>query len=284
MPLMSKHFKDNDRLQECLISPAHHVVLRDRGGHVALIQKALEMLGVGLIDPAEIREQRYGVSTAEAVRRFKGPPRNIINWTYQSQPDNIVGKMTIERLDLEMQEFDRQKHSRYVSETRDGQPHDHRRCPRLQAGDHELTPINPQQFGAMVNFYGDHETDYLGFKDYAVDPEHQYAESGQRRPLSWIPPELGGLCARSASDICMRSVPVYEAHEVKKGVKSIVDEIRRIAMPGCRITFAGEPIFAHKITRLGPLIERVDLKLPVVIDGRTIRERTASAWVVWFLG
>lgn len=281
---MSKHFRQNDRLQKCLVSDAHHVVMGDRGEHVGLIQQALTLLGMGIIAPAEIASKHYGRTTADAVLRFKGPPRNIINKTYQNSPDNIVGKMTIEYLDCEMQEFERRKPSFYVSETVHGQPHDHSRCPRLQAGNHERTPINPQRFGAMINFYGDHETDYLGFKDYAVDPKYQVAESGEIRPLSWIAPERGGLRDKSASDICMRSIPVYEAHEVPKGVRSIVDEIRRVAMPGCRITFAGEPVYAHKIIKLGPLIERIDLKRPVIINGQTIGESTNSAWVVVFLG
>ncbi|MDQ6640601.1 MAG: hypothetical protein M3Z15_13200 [Pseudomonadota bacterium] len=53
------------------------------------------------IDREELVAQFYGGSTARAVLAFK-TKRQIINRAYQSKPDNIVGKMTIARLDREM--------------------------------------------------------------------------------------------------------------------------------------------------------------------------------------
>src|SRR4051794_24028168 len=101
MPLVSQLFRNNDRLQRCLVSPPDHVVPGSQGEHVALIQKALTMLGAAVISPSEIAASFYGTTTARAVLAFKGPPRNIINTAYQRAPDNIVGQMTIAQLDKE---------------------------------------------------------------------------------------------------------------------------------------------------------------------------------------
>jgi hypothetical protein len=49
MPLQSRLFKHNERLQRCLVSDPHHV---ERGEHVALfkiIQRALMLLGSSII-------------------------------------------------------------------------------------------------------------------------------------------------------------------------------------------------------------------------------------------
>ena len=58
-------------------------------------------LGSLSIDPRELSASLYGKSTAGAVLLFK-KKRNIINRRYQTQVDNIVGKMTIAALDKEM--------------------------------------------------------------------------------------------------------------------------------------------------------------------------------------
>ena len=44
---------------------------------------------------------RYGPSTADVVLAYKRK-RNIINYSYQTTADNIVGKMTMAALDKEM--------------------------------------------------------------------------------------------------------------------------------------------------------------------------------------
>src|SRR5271155_4418932 len=64
-------------------------------------------LGVAVIGPREILAKRFGDDTLKGVRRFKGPPRNIINRAYEHAPDDIVGQMTIERLDNEMDALER---------------------------------------------------------------------------------------------------------------------------------------------------------------------------------
>jgi peptidoglycan hydrolase-like protein with peptidoglycan-binding domain len=71
------------------------------GDFVARIQSALLRLDGAQIDATEISARRYGPSTAAAVLAYK-KKRKIINRTYQSQADNIVGKMTIAALDKEM--------------------------------------------------------------------------------------------------------------------------------------------------------------------------------------
>lgn len=71
------------------------------GEHVQLIQRALVYLGDKSITGSEYRTGTYGTTTAGAVLRFK-QQRQVINQSYQTQADNIVGKMTISRLDDEM--------------------------------------------------------------------------------------------------------------------------------------------------------------------------------------
>lgn len=101
MPLKSNLFKDDQKLQACLVSDPAHVTPGTVGDHVAKIQKALAVLDDLEIDPAEIEAKRYGPSTAAAVLAFK-KKRKIINYSYQTKEDNIVGKMTIAALDKEM--------------------------------------------------------------------------------------------------------------------------------------------------------------------------------------
>ncbi len=97
MPLSSIMFSSDQRLQACLVNDAAHVTQGDSGDHVMLIQAALI-----IIDGADIMaDGRYGPLTAAAVLAYK--TRNgIVNTSYQRQPDNIVGKMTIAQLDKDM--------------------------------------------------------------------------------------------------------------------------------------------------------------------------------------
>jgi hypothetical protein len=74
------------------------VLAGSRGDHVALIQKCLLVLERTAIAGNEIRARQYGGTTAAAVLAYKRA-RQIINRSYQTQADNIVGKMTIARLD-----------------------------------------------------------------------------------------------------------------------------------------------------------------------------------------
>lgn len=101
MPLFSKTFKGDTRLEACLVSDSAHVTLGAVGEHVSKIQRALTLLQASKIDDEECIAKRYGESTASAVLAYK-TKRAIINRSYQTKADNIVGKMTIAALDKEM--------------------------------------------------------------------------------------------------------------------------------------------------------------------------------------
>jgi hypothetical protein len=257
--LLSKQFRDSEKLQRCLLSPADHVLPDSRGEHVGLIQEALTKLGIGVISADEISTELYGQTTKQAVLRYKGPPRNIINTDYQTSPDNIVGQMTIDRLDGDMVEFEKVPESKLVSLTEAGPTHDHSKCPPLQVGGHKGTPINPLPFGKRINIYGTHETDYQGFEDYAVNPNFTSRGSDSSpRFLTNAPLRLHGLEAKSVSNIAIRSSPVFSNHIHSN--PNEVEEILRVAMPGCRFTYAGTDqnfkSFGPTILRFGPVIER----------------------------
>jgi hypothetical protein len=101
LALRSITFKDDGALQQCLLLDSAHVVPGATGLHVARIQSALLLLDRAAISTAELRSKSYGPTTTAAVLAFKRK-RNIINTSYQTQADDIVGKMTIARLDDEI--------------------------------------------------------------------------------------------------------------------------------------------------------------------------------------
>jgi hypothetical protein len=101
MPLQSNLFKNDTKLEACLVSDPDHVTPGSVGEHVSKIQQALFMTNNAIIDSNELGDTLYGPSTAQAVLAFKGPPRNILG-PGQVMPDNIVGKRTIATLDAEM--------------------------------------------------------------------------------------------------------------------------------------------------------------------------------------
>ena len=84
-----------------------HIGPGARGCHVEKIQTALNILdnaGVGV-------DGVYGPATANAVLNYK-TTKNIINRSYQSSADNIVGKMTMAKLDEEMRAHERKPRAR----------------------------------------------------------------------------------------------------------------------------------------------------------------------------
>lgn len=101
MPLVSRLFRDNERLRACLVDNSAHVTRGSQGVHVALIQYAALRLEGGRIEGPEITAKLYGPSTAAVVLAYK-TRRRIINPAYQTSPDSIVGRMTIAALDREM--------------------------------------------------------------------------------------------------------------------------------------------------------------------------------------
>jgi lysozyme family protein len=97
MPLRSRLFRGDSKLEAAAVSDPAHIVQGARGDHVRKIQLALIQLDRWGIEADGV----YGSETAAAVMAYKRE-RNIINRSYQTQADSIVGKMTIESLDREM--------------------------------------------------------------------------------------------------------------------------------------------------------------------------------------
>jgi hypothetical protein len=103
MALQSQLFKGDQRLESCLIHDSAHITQGAAGDYVAKIQKALSILDDAKIDSNELSSRAYGPSTATVVLAYK-KQRKIINQSYQTQADNIVGKMTIAAMDKEILE------------------------------------------------------------------------------------------------------------------------------------------------------------------------------------
>ena len=101
MPLRSQLFAGDDRLEDCLVKDSAHLTLGTQGDFVGKVQAALIFLDDLTIDAHEQETSTYGKSTAAAVLKFK-KKRKIINRSYQTSEDEIVGKMTIKKLDDEM--------------------------------------------------------------------------------------------------------------------------------------------------------------------------------------
>ena len=101
MSLKSKLFKGDPKLEAAAQSHPAHIVQGAIGDHVAKIQQALERLDSAVIDASELGAKRYGGSTANAVLAYK-KKRNIVNKSYQTQADNIVGIMTMAAMDEEL--------------------------------------------------------------------------------------------------------------------------------------------------------------------------------------
>lgn len=104
--LKSKLLSPSQRLKNCEVQDSAHVTRGDTGDHVKRIQQALIRIDDAKIAADELTDARYGETTAAAVLDYK-TPRQIINPAYQKNADDIVGKMTIKRLDEEMQVLER---------------------------------------------------------------------------------------------------------------------------------------------------------------------------------
>jgi peptidoglycan hydrolase-like protein with peptidoglycan-binding domain len=90
-------FRGDPKLEAAAVSDPAHIVQGASGEHVRKIQQALIQLDGARLEP----DGKYGPATAAAVLAYK-KKRNIINRSYQTQADNIVGKMTMAALDREM--------------------------------------------------------------------------------------------------------------------------------------------------------------------------------------
>ena len=101
MPLQSDLLKGDSLLEDCLVRDSAHVTPGASGDHVSKIQSALSILDHISINSSELSSKTYGPAIVAAVLAFKRK-RSIINFTYEKQVDNIVGKMTIKRMDDEL--------------------------------------------------------------------------------------------------------------------------------------------------------------------------------------
>ena len=97
MALKSSLFRGDAKLEAAAASDAAHITRGASGEHVLKIQ-----LAVARLDGAPITlDSIYGARTAAAVLAYK-QKRNIINPSYQTKADDIVGIMTMAALDKEM--------------------------------------------------------------------------------------------------------------------------------------------------------------------------------------
>jgi hypothetical protein len=111
MGLKSKLFRGNKKLEAAAISDPAHILHGATGPHVGKIQKALILLDGATFPDDELRKTLYGNATSDAVLAYKRK-RSIINRSYQNTADNIVGKMTMTKLDDEMVHWEASPHAR----------------------------------------------------------------------------------------------------------------------------------------------------------------------------
>ena len=105
MALTSNLFSGDAKLEACLANDPAHITQGQSGEHVSKIQAALLLLDGANLDRRERAAKNYGPSTAAAVLAYK-TKRRIINYSYETSADDIVGKMTIAALDREMFRFE----------------------------------------------------------------------------------------------------------------------------------------------------------------------------------
>jgi len=101
MGLQSKSFKDDPKLEACLVSDPAHIFRGAAGDHVRKIQDALIKTDGASIDRNELDRKFYGNSTAQAILNFKTNQKRLIR-NYKGEFDDIVGVKTIRALDLEL--------------------------------------------------------------------------------------------------------------------------------------------------------------------------------------
>jgi peptidoglycan hydrolase-like protein with peptidoglycan-binding domain len=97
MALQSELFRGDPKLEAAATTNPAHITVGARGSHVIKIQQALnEILNLSLT-----LDGVYGQGTAAAVLQYKRE-RNVVNKSYQTEADNIVGIMTMAALDADM--------------------------------------------------------------------------------------------------------------------------------------------------------------------------------------
>ena len=101
MALRSRLFAGDAKLEAAAAVSSAHIVPGAAGAHVCKLQRALILLDDAQISAHDLRVRRYGRSTAQAALAYK-TKRQIINTSYETQADDIVGIMTMAALDAEM--------------------------------------------------------------------------------------------------------------------------------------------------------------------------------------
>lgn len=161
MPLVSISLREDRALQACLLHDQAHVVPGSHGPHVARIQRALLVLDQSPIDANDLRTKRYGPTTTAAVLAYK-QKRQIINRAYQSTADNIVGKMTIARIDKELVEAERRITQKVICH--DGGGGAPVPIPILSVGDSVATPVGANHHKVLDLVFQRTENVVTGFE------------------------------------------------------------------------------------------------------------------------
>ncbi|QDV37821.1 peptidoglycan-binding domain-containing protein [Tautonia plasticadhaerens] len=255
------------KLENCLVRDAAHITRGSRGDHVKRIQTALQVSRRYVLQVGEAIavDGEYGTLTANAVKAYKNSKTPKITQPSQQTADDIVGKRTIQRLDKDVAALEAR--SNLVSITELGDTHDHSQCPAsgfsgVVLGDgrvhHEALPINPRRTGLMISIGGEGEASYLGFQDVTL---HDLGSEQRKRritagPFNRVPPN-------SVSDICVRDAPLSKkpagGDASSATFEEAARELRRIAQPGCRLTFASNDFTVQRmipnLLTLGTIIE-----------------------------
>jgi len=114
----------------------------------------------------------------------------------------------------------------------------------------EGTPLNPIPGGTNINIFGRGETN--GFADFSTSipfcldspkTKDGTSKAGEFMLKPWTNDPrkpVVGIASRTANNICCRNSPIFAV---------TIDEIDRIAAPGCRVTFAGDRTFAELLRK-----------------------------------
>lgn len=225
LALLSQLFRNDPQLEAAAISDAAHIVPGAKGEHVRKIQIALIQLDRAFAAADGV----YGPVTAAAVLAYKRR-RDIVNRAYQTEADNIVGRMTIDRLDKEMLAAE----PRIIEQTpRCVFPPEIRPSTRLSfAGGSEGAGLAP---GALTGFM------LLAEKDASLP-----------RAKSWIASTLAKL------DIMILKVAVNKVHSAEDLVFfSSIETHFKIGIPGVT-----QAVAADRLRR----VREMYLKIQKVLD------------------
>jgi peptidoglycan hydrolase-like protein with peptidoglycan-binding domain len=116
MPLRSKLFVDDQALEAAFVSNPAHITRGAQGDYAAKIQQCVLIHETAIDLGNEVQTRTYGPQTAAAVQKYKAN-RKIINPAYQQAADDIVGIMTMQRMDKDMLDHEGQTGPEYIDFT-----------------------------------------------------------------------------------------------------------------------------------------------------------------------